>query len=447
MEKMLIWLSGADPQILEQCSRLPKSERIKFAGFGTLVLIPGILAFVSMAYAVSTVSHNPFIFIAAGVVWSLIVLVIDRFLVSNFYKSSLQKRNRFISNITLFICRVFFAGFVGLAVSHPFMLFYFDQSIQQMLTEKRREAVEALRTKAETEKSQVQTEKSAQYLTIQTDGPIELQEKTARRDCLQNLLTAEQSGYKVELQCGYSSGIPQCANRCQKIQEQIKQLNQEIDTLTSNRNRENDHVFKRETEASNLMLKRMKDIDDAAVKDIQDIEAKHSADYLARVDALTEIEKGKPHIRTVRQFILIFFVFIDILPIIMKVMTPLGEYEQLRDTLLCETEAMQDAEREVATANYTSIAYKNMLHTKFHYGAKRDELTTLTHMTNQFLKELENQRGFFEYQMRHIIRSINKEQDDETKRDYITYFNKTRVIFRESWGKSLTLFHEVLEKL
>jgi len=50
----------------------------------------------------------------------------------------------------------------------------------------------------------------------------------------------------------------------------------------------------------------MKEIDDAAVKDMQDIEAKYSADYLARVDALTAIEKGKPHIRTVRQFILIF---------------------------------------------------------------------------------------------------------------------------------------------
>ena len=112
-----------------------------------------------------------------------------------------------------------------------------------------------------------------------------------------------------------------------------------------------------------------------------------------------------------------------------------------------ETEAMQDAEREVATTDYASIAYKNMLHTKLKYGAKRDELTTLTQMTNQFLKELENQRGFFEYQMRDIIRSINKEKDDETKRDYITYFNKTRVLFRESWGKSLTLFHEVLEKL
>jgi hypothetical protein len=447
MEKMLIWLSGADPHILEQCSRLPQSERIKFAGFGTLVLIPAILAFVSMAYAVSTVSNNPFIFIAAGVVWSLIILVIDRFLVSTFYKSSLKRRRRCIHNITLFVCRIFFAGFVGLAVSHPFMLFYFDQSIKQMLTEKRREAVEALRTKAETAKSHVQTAQPAPYLTIQTDGPRELHEKTARRDCLHNLLTAEQSGYKVELQCGYSSGMPHCANRCQKIQEQIKQLNQEIETLTSTRNRENDHVFTREAAANTLMRQRMKDIDDAAVKDMQDIEAKYSEDYLARVDALTAIEQGKPHIRTVRQFLLIFFVFIDILPIMMKVMTPMGEYEQLRDTLLCETEAMQDAAREVATTDYASIAYKNMLHTKLHYGAKRDELTTLTHMTNQFLKDLENQRGFFAYQMRDIIRSINKEQDDETKRDYITYFNKTRVIFRESCGKSLTLFQEVLEKL
>src|SRR5438093_12791330 len=121
-------------------------------------------------------------------------------------------------------------------------------------------------------------------------------------------------------------------NRSKKYQKQHKQHTQEIETLTRQRTRENDHVFTREAEANNLMIQRMKDIDDAAVKDMQDMEAKYSEDYLARVDALTAIEQGKPHIRTVRQFIVIFFVFIDILPIMMKVMTPMGEYEQLRDT-------------------------------------------------------------------------------------------------------------------
>jgi hypothetical protein len=191
----------------------------------------------------------------------------------------------------------------------------------------------------------------------------------------------------------------------------------------------------------------MKAIDDTAIKDIQEIEAKYSVDYLARVDTLTEIEKGKPHIRTVRLFILTFFVFIDIVPILMKVMTPMGEYEQCRDTLLYEAEAMHDTEREVAMAHYTSPFYHSTLHTQFQYHAKREELTTLTHMTNQFLKELESQREVFACQMSAIMRSIHQAKDGETKRDYLIYFNKTRGIFNESWGKSLTLLHEVLEKL
>jgi uncharacterized protein DUF4407 len=96
MGRVFIWLSGADRQLLDQCAKLPTTERIRFAGFGTLVLIPAILALFSMMYAVSTVSENPLIFIAGGVVWSFIVLIIDRFLISTIYKSALKNSKGYV---------------------------------------------------------------------------------------------------------------------------------------------------------------------------------------------------------------------------------------------------------------------------------------------------------------------------------------------------------------
>jgi len=109
-----VWLAGADPQILAKCIRLPKSERIKFAGLGTLVLIPAILAFFSGAYALSTLSNNPSIFVAGGLVWFFIVLSFDRFLVSTTHKSSLKTAK----NYRGLVCRYFLAIVVGIAISH-----------------------------------------------------------------------------------------------------------------------------------------------------------------------------------------------------------------------------------------------------------------------------------------------------------------------------------------
>src|SRR5690242_9378705 len=106
MEKNpFVWLSGADPEILKQCTKLPRTERRKFAGFGTLVLIPATLGLFSMGYAISTFSSDPYsinphasdprIYITGAVVWFLIVLAIDRFLVSTLYKSALKTNRDF----------------------------------------------------------------------------------------------------------------------------------------------------------------------------------------------------------------------------------------------------------------------------------------------------------------------------------------------------------------
>jgi Domain of unknown function (DUF4407) len=43
-----IWCAGSDKTLLSQCTT---SERTKHIGFGSLVLIPAILGFISMTYA------------------------------------------------------------------------------------------------------------------------------------------------------------------------------------------------------------------------------------------------------------------------------------------------------------------------------------------------------------------------------------------------------------
>ena len=77
-----IWCAGSDKTTLKHC---PRSERIKHIGFGTLVLVPAILAFVSMTYALSTVGlvqQKLWLAYLGGVIWAAIIFSFDRYIVS-----------------------------------------------------------------------------------------------------------------------------------------------------------------------------------------------------------------------------------------------------------------------------------------------------------------------------------------------------------------------------
>ncbi len=88
--RFLILCAGSDEDILAKC---PRSEHIKHAGFGSLVLVPATLGLFSMTYAISTFVENPFVYIAAGVTWAGIIFIFDRFLISTFRKKdSISKR-------------------------------------------------------------------------------------------------------------------------------------------------------------------------------------------------------------------------------------------------------------------------------------------------------------------------------------------------------------------
>ena len=90
MCKPFIWLSGADPSIIDKCPHHKRYEKIKFSGIGALVLIPAIIGFFSMSYAISTIINEPWMYYGGGVLWALIVLAIDRALVSTTIKSEVK---------------------------------------------------------------------------------------------------------------------------------------------------------------------------------------------------------------------------------------------------------------------------------------------------------------------------------------------------------------------
>src|SRR4051794_26448464 len=125
MREFLIALSGARPEVLERCP----TERAKFEGIGGAVLTTSVLAFVSMTFALnSALGVNVVLALLAGLVWGLVILSLDRWLVSTM-KADAPRR------WPLAIPRILMAFLLGFVISTPLVLQIFKSEIDAQIVQ------------------------------------------------------------------------------------------------------------------------------------------------------------------------------------------------------------------------------------------------------------------------------------------------------------------------
>ncbi|NLT71414.1 MAG: DUF4407 domain-containing protein [Verrucomicrobiaceae bacterium] len=149
IKHFFFWLSGAGADTLEQC---PGWEQRKYVAFGATVLVPTVFAFIACAYALSTLTTNWSIIVPIALAWGLIIMTIDRALLSIY--RSYQKLHRKISQ---FFLRIVVAGLMGVTISHPLTLLLFTDTITSVVEEDRQSEIEEVRVAANAEKATVET--------------------------------------------------------------------------------------------------------------------------------------------------------------------------------------------------------------------------------------------------------------------------------------------------
>lgn len=304
-----VWSAGSDREILDRTGR---SEHVKHAGYGGLVLVPAVLGLFSMMYAVSTLTDKPFVYIGAGIVWACIVFTFDRFIVSTFRKSDSARKDLFSF---LFLSRLLFSIGIGVLVSHPIVLLVFDDSLEQELFAMKEEGEKAIYAQYENTIDVVRNRDSL------LKGEVEI--KLAERACKEKLLLFEMSGKDTTMNCGTTSGMKQYGPRASEIKEEIRYLNEEIAAL---RNKNDVKIGDNTKEIAKLQAER-----EAKLKGFQD---QFSYNYLAREVALERLEAkpvGGASVKWTKWFLIVFFVLVDILPVFFKASTKQGEYDRLMD--------------------------------------------------------------------------------------------------------------------
>jgi hypothetical protein len=125
LKQFFILCSGADKELLEGCS---EGEQTKYVGIGATVFFTAVMAFIASAYALFTVFDNVYPALLFGLVWSLLIFNLDRFIVS-----TIRKRDKFSSEFLQATPRIILAVIIAIVISKPLEIKIFEKEINTVL--------------------------------------------------------------------------------------------------------------------------------------------------------------------------------------------------------------------------------------------------------------------------------------------------------------------------
>jgi len=129
LQQFFIFCSGADTDILEECSA---GEKTKYAGIGATVFFTAIMATIAGSFALYTVFDNLLTAIFFGFIWGMLIFNLDRFIVS-----TIKKRDSFFDELIQASPRILLAVIIAIVISKPLEIKIFEKEINQVLLEEK----------------------------------------------------------------------------------------------------------------------------------------------------------------------------------------------------------------------------------------------------------------------------------------------------------------------
>jgi hypothetical protein len=334
----LTWCAGTVPEIL----RLYPTERPKYEGIGGAVLTTGILAFFSGFYAIySTLATGIYGFLASilfAALWGLAIFNLDRYIVSSLRKPTEPGtgwRRRLASGWLPALPRLGLAILIAITLSKPLELRLFQSAVDGQVALNRDKAVSAKRASL-TESTRLE-EIRAEIAKLNTT----IAAADSHAKSLGEEFRKEADGTGGSLRYGYSEVArvkEAAANEARREAEDVRrnvgarvtELQAEADTLST-------------------------DID----RQVESFRAGMADDFLTRMTALSELRANSTAVWWISAFVTLLLIAIEITPVLVKLMSPIGAYDVKLDALHTTdtTEAIlkRDATTRIATQHYALV--------------------------------------------------------------------------------------------
>jgi hypothetical protein len=349
---LFIWSSGADMEVLEQVPM----EKNKFYGIGGTIVFTALMASFAGGYAFNTAFDDPFLSVFFGLFWGALIFNLDRYIVSSFGVGDGRKT---ISGQEIIEAtpRLLMAFILGLVISTPLELKLFEKEINveiaEIVKEKRNNlankdssyVIEKANVKKEIAKLEQDERNAAQgsFRTLEKNETVLLIEKKKGLESeLQALINIRSRNAQNLKNCqqnpnndcaSNSSNYIMSSNRAKEKEKEISSIIGNIDDLNKIDN-ENLKALRNknqiEIDEKKSRIKVLDGIIDANTSSYDEVSKQYDG-FMARMEAFSRLKDRYFSLKIAGFFITVLFIFIEIAPILFKMMTERGPYDDIMD--------------------------------------------------------------------------------------------------------------------
>jgi Domain of unknown function (DUF4407) len=341
---LLIAISGARSEVLEQCP----TERIKFQSLGWAILITCGLATLSMWFALtSAMGFNAVMSFPIAVVWGLIIMGIDRWLVTSM---PLDGKRKFL----IAAPRVALAILLGSLISTPIVLRIFESEINNQisviketdeanfLSSQQHSSIQARVTQWQNTVNNLQAvivSKGAKPINPTSDPVVQgLATQLANE---RKVAATDYTAWQCQLYggCGAPKGNGPLAQASQarydNDETQIASLTREItareqllQATDANSQTTRLQQAQRALPNAQAQLTAAQAEENSLLNNFQATNNSTNG-LLIRLKALDQLSAGSSTLQTARILLFLLFLVIEILPVTVKLLQPPGNYERI----------------------------------------------------------------------------------------------------------------------
>ena len=318
LEYFFLWSSGAEMSVLNQVPM----DKSKYFGIGGTIVFTALMASFAGGYAFFTAFKSTYLAVPFGMFWGALIFNLDRYIVASFGvgdgKKTISKQE-----VIEAAPRLIMAIILGFVISTPLELKLFEKEINAKISTDISIVTNKIINSGDTDPRL----KSLKSERNQIDGDIKnrntiIEEKrkfleTATRNKNDEWNTGKFSGKTGK--GGYFEDLKKIENEAQLEYNRTKDEYAQLNITSYNRTTNLDNsISKRENELTSEIQNQ---------KTVQE----QNDGLLARLQALSDLTNESITLQFSKWLITILFIFIEIAPILFKMMTERGPYDDIID--------------------------------------------------------------------------------------------------------------------
>jgi mannose/fructose/N-acetylgalactosamine-specific phosphotransferase system component IID len=325
---LFIWSSGAEAKILDQVP----TEKSKYYGIGGTIVFTALMASFAGGYAFNMAFKNPTMSVFFGLFWGALIFNLDRYIVSTFGVGDGKKT---ISKQELIEAapRLAMAIILGFVIATPLELKLFEKEINAEISNQISITTNQIIQSGENDPILIRlnSEKAAINANIDNRTKI-IEEKRltwsqANKDKNDEWNLGKFSGKRGK--GGYYEDLKKKADDAEADYNKVKKEYSALNSTDYIKIDEIDTKIEQRRQYTNEETQKQKTVQD------------QNDGLMAHLKALDALTSENSSLAAAKWLITILFIFIEIAPILFKMMTERGPYDDILDRIKHETKVKQ----------------------------------------------------------------------------------------------------------